>query len=90
MFGTAAGALAAREVEFDRAQFTADVEGRIEGPSNRTIRITQIHVRYHLAIPAAQRELAERALEVHARGCPAHESVRKAIDVTWDAEIEEI
>ncbi len=89
MFGTAAGALRARQVEFDRNQFTADVEGRIEGPAGSTIRITQIHVHYQLSIPAAQRDLADRALRVHPRGCPAHESVRDAIDITWDADIEE-
>ncbi len=89
MYGTLAGALAARKVEFDRSQFTADVEGKIEGPESKTIRITEIHVTYHLTIPAAQRELADRALEVHPAGCPAHESVKDAIAITWSAEIEE-
>ena len=89
MYGTLAGALAARKVEFDRSTYTADVEGTIEGPSNKTIRITKIHVTYHLAIPAAQRATADRALEVHPAGCPAHESVKDAIEITWSADIEE-
>jgi uncharacterized OsmC-like protein len=89
MFGTLAGALSARKVEFDRSTFAADVEGTIEGPANRnrTIRITRIHVTYHLRLPAAQRAAAERAIEAHARGCPAHESVKDAIAITWSANI---
>jgi hypothetical protein len=46
-------------------------------------------VLYHLSIPAAQRETTDRALEVHPAGCPAHESVKDAIEVTWSANITE-
>ncbi|MDO8794284.1 MAG: OsmC family protein [Vicinamibacterales bacterium] len=90
MYGTLAGALRARKVEFDRSTYTADVEGTIAGPDGQTIRITAIHMRYHLRLPAAQREAADRALEVHPRGCPAHESVKDAIRITWSADIEEV
>lgn len=90
MYGTLAGALAARKVEFDRNSFTADVEGTIEGPEAKTIRITKIHVRYHVAVPAAQRETAQRAADVHPAGCPAHESVKDAIAVTWEADIRDL
>ncbi len=89
MYGTLAGALAARKVEFDRSTFTANVEGTIHGPTNKTIRITAIHVTYDLTLPAAQRETAERALQVHPAGCPAHESVKDAIEITWSANIKE-
>lgn len=89
MYGTLAGALAARKVEFDRSTYTADVEGTIEGPEKKPIRITKIHVKYNLALPASQRETAERALQVHPAGCPAHESVKDAIEITWSADIRE-
>ncbi len=89
MYGTLAGALRARKVEFDPTKYFADVEGTIEGPSNKTIRITKIHVRYHLSLSDGQRATADRALAVHAAGCPAHESVKDAIEVTWSAEIDE-
>ena len=89
MYGTLAGALAARKVEFDRSTFTADVEGTIEGPKGKTVRITKIHATYHLSIPAEQREAADRALRLHPAGCPAHESVKDSIDITWSAEIDE-
>ena len=39
---------------------------------------------------AAQAETAERAVEVHPAGCPAHESVKDAITVTWDADIRDL
>lgn len=89
MYGTLAGALAARKVEFDRDTFRARVEGTIGGEAKATIRITKIHVVYTFTIPAAQRETAERALQVHPAGCPAHESVKDAIAITWAAEITE-
>jgi uncharacterized OsmC-like protein len=84
MYGTLRGALAGRKIAFDRDSFTATVEGRISG-IGKTIRIKSIHVHYDVAVPAEAREAAERALAVHPEGCPAHQSVKDAIDVTWDA-----
>ena len=60
------------------------MEGRIAG-IGKTIRITAIHVHYNLAVPAEAREATERALEVHPEGCPAHQSVKDAIAITWSA-----
>src|SRR5262245_29031663 len=84
MYGTLRGALAGRKIAFDRETFAATVEGRIAG-IGRTIRIKSIHVRYDVAVPADAREAAERALALHTLGCPAHQSVKDAIDVTWEA-----
>ncbi|GAC1645492.1 MAG: hypothetical protein NVS4B12_11600 [Ktedonobacteraceae bacterium] len=84
MYGTLAGALSGRKIRFDRQAFTATVDGRIVG-IGKTIRIESIVVHYDLTIPAENREAAERALRVHPEGCPAHQSVKGAIDVTWDA-----
>lgn len=84
MYGTLAGALSGRKIRFDRQAFTATVDGRIVG-IGKTIRIESIVVHYDLTIPAENREAAERALRVHPEGCPAHQSVKDAIDVTWDA-----
>ena len=36
-------------------------------------------------VPAEHREAIERALQVHPEGCPAHQSVKGSIEVTWDA-----
>jgi len=84
MYGTLRGALAGRKIAFDRDSYTATVEGRITG-IGKTIRITAIHVHYELSVPAEAREATERALDVHPEGCPAHQSVKDAIAVTWSA-----
>ena len=84
MYGTLRGALAGRKIEFDRDAYTASVEGRIAG-IGKTIRIASIHVHYELAVPADAREATERALALHPQGCPAHQSVKDAIAITWAA-----
>jgi len=84
MYGTLRGVLAGRKIAFDRDTFKAAIEGRIVG-IGKTIRIASIHVHYDLAVPAEAREAAERALAVHPEGCPAHQSVKDAIAITWSA-----
>jgi uncharacterized OsmC-like protein len=84
MYGTLRGALAGRKIVFERESYKAAVEGRITG-IGKTIRITAIHVHYELTVPPEAREAAERALEVHPEGCPAHQSVKNAIAITWSA-----
>ena len=86
MFGTLRGALAGRKIAFDRDTFTASVDGRIVG-HGKTIKIRSIHVHYELAVPADALDATERALAAHPQGCPAHESVKGAIEVTWDARV---
>ncbi|SRR6266542_4201272 len=84
MYGTLRGALVGRKIAVDRESFKATVEGRIVG-IGKTIRIKSIHVHYDLAVPAEAREGTERALALHPQGCPAHQSVKDAIEVTWAA-----
>ena len=84
MYGTLRGALAGRKIEYDRDSYKASVEGRISGVG-KTIRIKSIHVHYDLAVPAESRESTERALAAHPQGCPAHQSVKEAIRITWSA-----
>jgi uncharacterized OsmC-like protein len=84
MYGTLAGALAGRKIAFDRAAYTATVDGRIVGVG-KTIRIESITVHYRLTVPPEAREATERALAVHPEGCPAHQSVKGAIAISWDA-----
>jgi len=86
MYGTLRGALAGRKIEFDRDTFKATVEGRIVG-IGKTIRIKAIHVHYDLVVPAEARDAAARALALHPQGCPAHQSVKDAIEITWDAAV---
>jgi len=84
MYGTLRGALAGRKIAFDRDSFKAAVEGRIVG-IGKTIRIKSIHVHYDLSVSLENREATERALGVHPQGCPAHQSVKDAIEITWAA-----
>ncbi len=86
MYGTLRGALAGRKIGFDRNSYAASVEGRISGVG-KTIRIKSIHVHYDVAIPADALEATERALAVHVEGCPAHQSVKDAIAITWEATV---
>jgi uncharacterized OsmC-like protein len=84
MYGTLAGALSGRKIRYDRQSFTATVDGRIVGVG-KTIRIESIAIHYDVTVPAESREATERALHVHPEGCPAHQSVKDAIPVTWTA-----
>ena len=86
MYGTLRGALAGRKIAFDRDTYSATIEGKIVG-IGKTIRIAAIHVHYDLAVPADAREATERALAVHPQGCPAHQSVKDAIAITWSAAV---
>ncbi|HYB43881.1 MAG TPA: OsmC family protein [Candidatus Methylomirabilis sp.] len=84
MYGTLRGALAGRKIAFDRDSYKATVEGRITGVG-KTIRIESIRVHYEVTVPAEAREATERALALHPLGCPAHQSVKGAIAVSWTA-----
>ena len=84
MYGTLRGALAGRKIAFDRDRYTATVDGHITG-IGKTIRITSIHVHYDVTIPIDALESTRRALAVHVQGCPAHQSVKDAIRISWDA-----
>jgi uncharacterized OsmC-like protein len=86
MYGTLRGALAGRKIPFERDSYRATVEGRISGVG-KTIRIKSIHVHYDLAVPPDARAATERALVLHPLGCPAHQSVKDAIQITWDASV---
>ena len=63
------------------------MEGDIE-KVGRTIRISEIRVRYRAALPESERESVERALELHPAGCPAHESVKDSIRIKIDADFD--
>ena len=66
----------------------AAVEGDIEAIDG-VLRITRIRLRYQAKIPKGTRESVERTLAVHADGCPAYQSVKGCIDVSWEAEFTE-
>jgi uncharacterized OsmC-like protein len=51
--------------------------------------ITRIKVHYRVKVPSGKRDEALRAIEVHERGCPASQSVRRGIAIEWDGNVEE-
>jgi uncharacterized OsmC-like protein len=83
MYGTLAGALSGRKIPY-RKSYSATVDGRIAGVG-KTICIYSIAVHYDITLPPESLEAAQRALRVHTSGCPAHQSVKDAIKITWDA-----
>jgi hypothetical protein len=66
----------------------AAVEGDIEAVDG-VLRITRIRLLYRATIPRGTREAVERALEVYADGCPAYQSIKGCIDVSWEADFTE-
>ena len=53
------------------------------------MRLTAVKVRYRLRIPRGKRDDTARAIDLHARFCPVHQSIRQGFDVSWSADIEE-
>ncbi len=63
------------------------MEGDLE-KVERTIRITEVRVKYHLPLKREEEETAERVMQVHPAGCPAHQSVKDCIRIVIDREYE--
>ena len=53
------------------------------------LRITKIRVHYLVRVPAGKQDVVHRVLEVYADKCPAYQSVKGCIDVSWNAELTE-
>jgi organic hydroperoxide reductase OsmC/OhrA len=51
--------------------------------------ITRIKVHSRVKVPSGKRDEALRAIEVHEKGCPASQSVRRGIAIEWDGDVEE-
>ena len=82
-------ALEARGISTSPDNLVGHVEGYIENVEGMAL-ITKIKIHYTVKIPKGTKEEAERALQVHDRGCPASQSVQKGIEVEHTAEFEEI
>jgi len=52
--------------------------------------LTRIHVRYALVIPSGSRETVDRALARHVEKCPTAATLRGAVEITWEADIQEV
>ena len=49
----------------------------------------RIHVRYHLKLDPAKREIAENVLGFHADHCPVARTLRGSVDITTSLETED-
>ena len=88
MTGTLAGALAARKIPTHPDKLEAEVEGFVENVDGMAL-ITRIHIKYRVKVPSGKRAEAERAIEVHEKGCPVAQSVQRGILVEWEGEVQE-
>lgn len=88
MTGTLAVALAARKIPTRPNRLSSEVEGIIENVDGKPL-VTRITVHYKVKVPKGKREEALRAIEVHEKGCPASQSVRRGIAIEWDGSVEE-
>ncbi len=86
MTGTLAGALAARKIPTHPDKLSSEVEGFLENVDGKPL-ITRIKVHYSVKVPRGKRADAERAIEVHEKGCPASQSVQRGIAIEWDGEV---
>ena len=88
MTGALAVALAARKIPTQPDRLSAEVEGIIENVDGKPL-VTRIVVHYRVKVPKGKREEALRAIEVHEKGCPASQSVKRGIAIEWDGQVEE-
>jgi uncharacterized OsmC-like protein len=88
MTGTLAVALAARKIPTHPDRLSSEVEGIIENVDGKPL-VTRITVHYKVKVPQGKREEALRAIDVHEKGCPASQSVKRGIAIEWDGQVEE-
>ena len=51
--------------------------------------VTRIRVRYNIKVPKGRKEDASRLIQVAEKGCPAALSVKRGIELEYDANIQE-
>jgi organic hydroperoxide reductase OsmC/OhrA len=88
MMGTLAAVLAKKKIRTFQDRYMATVTGDIEDV-NGVLKITRIHVHYHLKLPVDQRADAEEAFNNYITLCPAAQSVIEAIRITHELELAE-
>ena len=80
MMGTLATVLAGKGIKTHTDLYRAEITGDIEDV-NGVLKITAIHVVYHLKLPDEKRKEATDALENYLQYCPAAQSVIGCIDI---------
>ena len=88
MLGTLNGALEVRGLKLPPAAITVEAEG-VNEMVDRIVTLTGIHLKYRLVVPPESRAVVDRALGGHGDKCPTAVSLRGAVPVTFEAEIQE-
>jgi uncharacterized OsmC-like protein len=86
LLGTFAGALAARQVSFDKDSLYADTVGEIE-TEGEVLVVKRIKTTFHLAAGEKDREIIERVLEVYEDGCPVARSIKNSIEILSELDL---
>ena len=89
MLGTLNGALEVRGIRLGPEAIRAEAEGINEIIDGLPV-LEEIRIRYRLRIPQGSREKVERALERHQSKCPTAASLRGSVEISWQADLEEI
>jgi uncharacterized OsmC-like protein len=77
-----------RGISLDPEDIQASAEGYHE-LRDRIPVLTRIHVHYRLRIPPGSRDTVDRALARHLEKCPTANTLKGAVEMTWEADIEE-
>jgi organic hydroperoxide reductase OsmC/OhrA len=88
MMGTLATVLAGKKIRTFQDRYKATVNGDIEDVDG-VLKITRIHVHYHLKLPKEKRRDAKEALDNYITRCPAAQSVVGCIDLTHELTLED-
>ena len=80
MMGTLATVLAGKKIRTERDLYRAEVIGDIE-EINGVLKITRIHVDYHLKAPVEKQRDAEEALAKYLPSCPGAQSAIGCIQI---------
>jgi uncharacterized OsmC-like protein len=81
--------LEAREIRLEPGAIRATAHGYNQIRERIPV-LTRIHMVYQLRVPAHAREAVDKALERHVSRCPTAMTLKGAVDVTWEADVEEV
>jgi uncharacterized OsmC-like protein len=86
LLGTFRGALAARQVSFDKDSLYADTVGEVE-TENKVLVLKRIKQTLHLRAEEKDHETIERVLKVYEDSCPVAVSIKPAIEITSELDL---
>jgi len=89
MTGTFGGTLESQKVHIGPQGLVGKARGEVELEDNVLI-IKRIHVVYHLATPATDRQKVEKIHENHLANCPVYRSISAAIAITTELNWQEL